>query len=254
MVADLHHLRERRRAEVSGDPVRSREADLLEQQELAVVADADCTLVHSDFEQSYLARLMPGKQIENIGWIAPPPVRTTGFETRSDLVYVGGYGHPPNVDAVEYFVADIWPRIKARLGDARFLIVGSNPPDTWQEQRWDGVEVVGYVKDLDACLDRCRLSVVPLRYGAGIKGKIISCMARGLPVVTTRIGAEGIGLEDGVNALIADDPAEFTDRVVALYSDMALWNRLSANGMKLVEEKFSTEKGVQILRRALALP
>jgi GT2 family glycosyltransferase/glycosyltransferase involved in cell wall biosynthesis len=255
MVADLHHLRERRRAGLYHDEHQlGAQAKSLEQQELAVVAEADCTLVHSEFEKSYLAGLMPRKQIENLGWISPAPKRETGFVARSDLMYIGGYGHPPNVDAVEYFVDAIWPKVSGKLPGVRFLIVGSNPPDAWQSRQWDGVELVGYAKDLDTYLEHCRLSVVPLRYGAGIKGKIVTSMAGGLPVVTTRIGAEGIGLEDGITALIADDPDEFAERVVALYTDTSLWYRLSENGMDFVAKRFSTEKGAEVMQRALGTP
>src|SRR5581483_702517 len=128
MVADLHHLRQGRRAELHPEEELSGEVEQLRKQELAVVAEADCTLVHSDFEQSYLAKLVPGKQIENIGWVSPKPERAAGFEARSDLMYIGGYGHPPNVDAVEYFVDAIWPKLKTRLVGAEFLVVGANPP------------------------------------------------------------------------------------------------------------------------------
>jgi GT2 family glycosyltransferase len=254
MVADLHHLREQRRAELNRDEQLRGEVKLLEKREIAVIGEADCTLVHSAFEQSYLSGLVPNKQVENIGWIAPEPKRAAGYEARSDLIYIGGYGHPPNVDAVEYFIEAIWPKVTARLAPGRFLVIGSKLPDAWRNREWERVDLVGYARDLDTYLNRCRLLVVPLRFGAGIKGKIMTSMARGVPVVTTSIGAEGIGLEDGVNATIADDPQQFADRLVGLYTDASLWERVSMNGMKFVAENFSAEKGTEALRRGLGVP
>jgi glycosyltransferase involved in cell wall biosynthesis len=95
------------------------------------------------------------------------------------------------------------------------------------------------VKDVSPYFDGCRIFVSPLRYGAGMKGKIGQSMSFGLPVVTTTIGAEGIGLRDGENALIADDPGAFANAVVRLYEDEALWNRISRQSVEHIKENYS---------------
>jgi O-antigen biosynthesis protein len=113
------------------------------------------------------------------------------------------------------------------------------PEKIWALQQYERVVPIGFVADVGQYLNHCRLTVAPLRFGAGIKGKIASSGAFGVPTVATTIAAEGMGLQDGYNVLIGDAPDVFADQVVRLYSDEALWNKLSKNIFKLVEQDFS---------------
>ena len=115
----------------------------------------------------------------------------------------------------------------------------------------DDFRVLGYVPDVTPYLERCRLSIVPLRYGAGVKGKINMSMSHGLPVVSTAIGCEGMFLTDGRDVLVADDPDAFADAVCRLYGDEELWERLSAAGLENVVEHFSIEAARQALEGIL---
>jgi glycosyltransferase involved in cell wall biosynthesis len=142
------------------------------------------------------------------------------------------------VDAVDYFVSTIFPALRRSIPGVRFFIVGSNPPDTVQRLACDDVVVTGYVPDISGYLRTARLSVAPLRFGAGVKGKVNTSMAHGLPCVRTSIAAEGMHLVDDENALIADEPAAFIAAVERLYSSHALWTKLPANGLKNVAQHF----------------
>jgi glycosyltransferase involved in cell wall biosynthesis len=168
------------------------------------------------------------------------PGRQKDFHERADLLYIGGFQHTPNVDAVLYFVQSIYPLIKLQLPDIRFYILGSKPPDEILDLATDSsIVVTGYLKDVAPYFNQCRLSVAPLRYGAGLKGKVITSLSYGLPMVASTIACEGIGLEDQINILIADDPAEFAKKVIRLYTDAALWNRLSTAGFEKVNRDYS---------------
>ena len=168
-----------------------------------------------------------------------------GFAQRRDLYFVGGYQHPPNIDAVEWFVNDIWPLIHARLPGVSFHVVGSKAPDSLRamalEHADQGVRFHGFVEDLDPSWTDCRLSVAPLRYGAGVKGKVNQSMSHGQPVVATPVAMEGLHAEHGRDALIADQAESFASAVVQLYNDEALWERLSEHGLANVAAHFSLD-------------
>ena len=120
-------------------------------------------------------------------------------------------------------------------------IIGNNHPKEIKQLNSNNMIVTGYVKDLNPNFENCKLSVSPLRYGAGVKGKINQSMSHGPPVVTTTIGAEGIELVDNENALMVGTPQEFAEKVVVLYNDQNLWNKLSENSVKNIDENFSCE-------------
>jgi glycosyltransferase involved in cell wall biosynthesis len=179
------------------------------------------------------------------------PGRSAEFASRRDILFIGSYRHLPNVDAVHFFVSDIWPLIRQRLPDAAFLILGSDPPPDILALKGDGIDVSGYVEDLAPYFNRCRLSVAPLRFGAGIKGKIVTSLSFGVPCVATQIAAEGMGLTNGRETLIAESPQAFADAVVRLYADESAWQSLSDNGLEFVERNFSLAAGRERLRSVL---
>jgi glycosyltransferase involved in cell wall biosynthesis len=161
------------------------------------------------------------------------------FEGRRDILFIGGFEHTPNVDAMLWFTAEIMPRILAELPDARLHIVGSKMPDQIAALASENVITHGYVADVEPLFASCLLSVAPLRWGAGVKGKTNQSMSYGVPVVSTSVGAEGMHLVHNENVLIADEPADFAAEVVRLYRDAALWRKLSRNGRRNIEEHFS---------------
>ncbi len=161
------------------------------------------------------------------------------FTGRRDFVFIGGFEHPPNVDAMEWFCGEIMPRIVAEIPEARLHIIGSKMPDSVRALASEHVITHGYVEDVLPFFDSCLLSVAPLRYGAGVKGKINQSMSLGVPVVATAMGAEGMYLEHEENILLADEPEDFARQVVRLHRDRALWERLSRNSVENIEDHFS---------------
>jgi glycosyltransferase involved in cell wall biosynthesis len=140
-----------------------------------------------------------------------------------------------------WFAREVFPFVKKEIRDIRFIVMGSNPTPKVRELQSNEIEVTGYVPDISGYFDNARVFVAPLRYGAGLKGKVLQAMSYGLPVVTTPVGAEGISLTDGENVLIAEDAADFARKTVNAYVDQTLWEKLSGSALHFVEENASTE-------------
>ncbi len=187
--------------------------------ELFLIENSDATIVVSDAELGRLKQIMPGAPVFHIPLIRDIPGRVNGFAPRADIALVGHFLHAPNPDAALVFAAAIWPRVHKALPDARFRMIGAGWPAAMPPPPGDGIDLVGHVADMGATLERLRLTVAPLRFGAGAKGKIVTSLAHGVPCVATPIAAEGMGFTDGVNLLIASDFDQFAGHVVALYSD-----------------------------------
>lgn len=249
-TVDLHYLRERRAAELSGDAGALRAAGTTRRSELALIAAADATLVVSDAEQAVLAEDAPAARVHVLSNLHDLAPTGKGRAARCDLLFVGGFRHPPNVDAVRWFVEDIFPKVRARLPEVVFHCIGGDVPDAIARLgERPGVRIHGHVPDLDPWLGAARVSVAPLRYGAGVKGKVNQAMAHGLPVVATSAAVEGMHLRDGEDVLVADDAAAFADAMVRLHDDDALWQTLSGNGRRNVAAHFSADAALATVRQ-----
>lgn len=248
-TVDLHHLRELREAEERRDPVLKRHAERTREAELALMRSVDRTWVVSPVEQALLAKELPQARVDVVSNIHRVRGRGPGMAARSGLIFVGGYRHPPNVDAALWLACEILPRLRAVRPDIHLSLVGSEaPPEVLALGERDGIRVHGHVPDLVPLLDAHRFSVAPLRYGAGVKGKVNQALAHGLPVVATSCAVEGMGLSPGVDVLVADDAESFAATLLAAYEDEPLWERLVAGGLANTEREFSPERARQTLR------
>jgi GT2 family glycosyltransferase/glycosyltransferase involved in cell wall biosynthesis len=250
-TVDLHYLREQRAAELAGKADLARHAAATRAQELKLIRECDVTFVVSPVEQELLAREAPGARVEVLSNVHEVYGCRRPYEQRRDLVFVGGFQHPPNTDAVEWFVHEVFPRLRAELPEVNFHVIGSKVPDSIRALADERVLVHGFIEDIAPYMDGCRISVAPLRYGAGVKGKVNMAMSYGLPVVATSAAVEGMHVRDGEDVLVADDAPAFAAQVLRLYRDEALWNRLSANGLANVERHFSFAAAREALRQVL---
>lgn len=158
------------------------------------------------------------------------------------LIFVGGFIHTPNIDAVQYFCSEILPLIKNVKPNTQLTIVGSNPPEQIRMLESKSIRVTGYVPETSSYLHKSNVSVAPLRYGAGMKGKIGEAMAHGVPVVTTSVGAEGMGLLHRTNAMIADSPQHFAAAVLELLNNGSLHTTIRENAIRLIDENYTPEQ------------
>ncbi|HUA79260.1 MAG TPA: glycosyltransferase [Dyella sp.] len=248
---DLHFLRERRAAEHTGNSTLIRQAMASQQQEFALMRACHATFVVSVAEWNLLKQELPDANILLLPNMHPVRGRTLEFEQRAGLVFVGGFGHPPNVDAVQWLTSDIYPIIRAKRPDIQLHLIGQIPDASRAQLQSDGVVIHGRVDDLAPWMEGSRISLAPLRYGAGVKGKVNTSMSYGLPVVATSMAAEGMWLRDGENALLADDAQSFAEAILRLYEDRDLWYRLSEGGLRNIQEHFSFDVARQTLETAL---
>ena len=219
--------------------------------ELFLAHQADDVLVVSDVEKKVLEKEGLEGKVSIISNIHAAEKTYKPFDQRKGLMFIGGFEHLPNEDGIVWFVKSILPSIIEKLPGTSLFIVGSHPTETVKALGSKNITVTGYVEDVRPYFEEARVFVCPLRYGAGVKGKIGQSMAYGLPVVMTAVGAEGLDIVDGRDALIADDEHDFAEKVVGLYKNRALWERLSLCGIELIEKKFSPRMVKYALRNLL---
>ena len=250
-TVDLHYLRERRGAEIAGDPALLRSAERTRASELAVMQQCDVTVLVSAAEREQLRLDAPGVRVELVSNLHEIAGTGATFEQRRDLVFVGGFRHPPNLDAMQWFIGEVFALIRARLPDIELRCIGAGAPDSLLAlaATQPGVCMLGFVEDIVPHMDGARIAIAPLRFGAGVKGKINLSMAHGQPVVGTTCAVEGMHLVDGEDVLVADGSEAFADAVVRLYQDATLWNRLALAGLANVATHFSLDAARQSVRR-----
>jgi O-antigen biosynthesis protein len=251
-TADLHFLRMSREAQLQSDNSKQKAADEMKQRELSAIRSADASIVHSTAELELLRSLLPDVKLHLFPLIMNIKGTEKSFAHRNDIVFIGSFQHTPNVDAVIYFTKEVMPLLRTQLPGVRFYAVGSKPPIELQALASDDIIITGFVQDLAALLDKMRISVAPLRYGAGIKGKVGTAMAVGLPVVATSLAAEGMSLKNGENILVADGSEALASVVTRIYQDAVLWNQISQNGLAFANQAWGAEAAWKVLASVLA--
>ncbi|MGE5329793.1 MAG: glycosyltransferase [Deltaproteobacteria bacterium] len=241
---DLHSLREKREYELSKDEWLLRSFQKWEKIEYELIKKADIIYYPSQVEINHIknlfpdicAKAIPAYIFENIY------ERKMQFDQKRNLLFVGGFSHRPNIDAALWFIKDIFPYITRNIPDIKVFFVGSNPTQEILKLKSDNVIVTGYVTDeeLEEYYDKCRLVIAPLRYGAGIKGKIVEAIYYQVPVVTTAIGAEGLQDIEEI-LMIEDSSCGFAKSVINLYDDISLLEELSLKCLDYIQKNFSKE-------------
>ena len=240
-TVDLHFVRTDREAQITSNPETREKARQHEEMEYDLIDQADETWVVSSVEQKLLREARPDKSIEIVSTIVEVPGSKTPFGLRRDWLFIGGFQHKPNIDAVLFFVKEIYPLVCEHLRDAKFYIIGDKAPPEVAALANERIVVAGLQRDVGPFFDSVKLSVAPLRFGAGVKGKINHSMAFGVPVVATSLAIEGMELQDREDILVANEPEEFARALVELYESEELWTRLSENGITKTRTLYSTD-------------
>ena len=237
---DLHYVRERLKYEVTANASDFRKAVETKRVELSIYEKADAVIAVSEMDAAVLKRDCPNLRVE----IIPNIHRLETCQNKqqgNSLIFIGGFGHDPNVDAVVHLCRDIMPLVKRKIPDVKLTIVGSHPPEEVKRLSNEYVTVTGYVPSTTPYLQRSWVSVVPLRYGSGMKGKVGEAMAHGIPVVTTSIGAQGMGLINRRNAMIADSPEEFCNCIVDLLQNRDLYRTIQNNSLEYIRKNLTPQ-------------
>jgi glycosyltransferase involved in cell wall biosynthesis len=237
---DVHFLRLRRKAELAGDQVGIARAEAVRAQELAVYASADLVLAVTEDERSLLSDLLPGTAVDVLGNVHRVAESVPPLRGREGALFVGSFLHDPNPDGVRWLCAEVLPLLRA-AGDAmRVVVAGAAMPDDLARLvAAAGAEARGFLPSVDDELALRRLSIAPLRFGAGLKGKVGESLAAGVPVVATPIAAEGFSVPER-GMLVAGSAEEFAQSMVRLSRDDELWARLSIGGRELVSQTLGT--------------
>lgn len=255
-VADLHHLRTARQAEIEGRADLAAYAAHLRFLELTAARAADAVITHSTVEAALLRRHVSAERVHVVPWAVTPRPTAVPFAERRDLAFIGGYAHEPNVDAARFLIESVMPEVAA-LGPAiRCLLVGSALPGrlrTLAALR-PGIEAVGQVDDLATVFDKVRLTVAPLAYGAGVKGKVLESLAAGVPCVCTSAAAEGIALPMPLAGLVADTPAGLARSIATLHEDAGLHQACAEAGLAYAAAWLSEAQVDAAMRVAAGLP
>jgi GT2 family glycosyltransferase/glycosyltransferase involved in cell wall biosynthesis len=251
-TVDLHFLREEREAELAQNPELKQGALKKRQLEYELIDQADETWVVSPVEQELLQRDRPEKCIEVVSNIIEVDSSPSPFSLRRDILFIGSFQHSPNVDAVLFFARDIFPLVKKRLPEIKFYIIGDKAPPEVVALAGESVIVTGFQPDVGFYFDNIKLSVAPLRYGAGIKGKINQSMGFGVPVVATSLAVEGMFLTDREDVLIGDTPEDFVRALIEVYGSEELWQSVSKNALEKTKTLYSIEAARGKLKHLLS--
>ena len=249
-VADLHFLRMQRQAEVENDPQLREEADQLRRRELDAMSSVDCVMVHSPAEAELLRQIAPDVVVRVIPWTVPlrDIARVTGQPL--EIAFIGGYRHLPNVDAAKWAAQSIMPLLRGKVPAIDLLLVGSHMPKEVSALAAKDIVPLGYVPSLDSVFARVRLTIAPLRYGAGLKGKVLESLAAGIPCVMTTVGAEGLDLPAELQTLVADEPDALADRIAMLCQDCGEYRRIVEAGKAYIAANYSAERIDAMIREA----
>jgi O-antigen biosynthesis protein len=252
---DLHFLREQKKYEVEKDSAILEESEKWKKIELYLFGKSDVILTPSTDEQVMIKKLDPQFNVQLMRPYIYPAVQPpqTNFSIRQDILFVGGFGHLPNVDGVLWFVNEVWPIIKAGIPSARFIVAGSNPPAAVKALSSNEILIRGYVADdeLERLYSSCKLAVIPLRYGAGVKGKTVEAMRFGLPLITTQFGVEGLP-GDYSFIHVADSSGAFAEATINLYRDERALTCCSMKSVEYISNNFSEKVAQDIIINALA--
>ena len=254
-TVDLHHIREARQAETEQSEKLKKQATLTKKTELQLARKADAIVVVSDHEKELLKEAVDSTPVFHMPLIREVPrAGRTSFNKRHGIAFIGNYLHEPNLDAVRHFVHEIWPAFHAAVPSAELILGGAQmPAEVERLQESEGVRTIGYIEDLASLFNRIRLTVAPLRYGAGAKGKVVSSLCHGVPVVASPVAAEGMSLKDGRDILVARDKAEWAKQLEAAYCDEAIWRKLRKGGLVAMRKSHTLEAGVKVLTAILGL-
>ena len=251
-VADLHHLRLERQAQAEDRPELLVEAERTRLEERWMAHAADCVITHSTAEAQMLRPVLPPDRVHVVAWSMPIRARPAAFAKRSGLAFIGSFDHAPNVAAARILRDELMPAVHAADPTIRCLLVGAGLPPSLLATH-QGLEVVGPVADLPALLDSVRLTVAPLTFGAGLKGKVLASFAAGTPCVCSRVAVEGMTLPDGLRELVASDMQEALRAILRLHNDAAYHRAISAQCLAFAKATFSDAAIDEAMRQALGM-
>ncbi len=252
-TADLHFLRTLRAGLAAGDPHKLAEARRIRDAELDVMRKVDLVLSYNDVERSVVESLTDAPiNMRRCPWVVDVPAEVPPLSARRGMSFLGSFRHHPNLEGLEWFLREVMPQLAGRPGAPDLSIYGSSmTPEIRKKLAGPQVSAVGFVEDAALAYDPHRIFIAPLLAGAGIKGKVLTALARGIPCVLSPVAAEGIGLRNGLDCLIAETPADWVQAIMTLAEDDALWSRMAEAGRAFMASEYSFAAGRRMMQAAL---
>lgn len=252
-VADLHHLRLARQAEVEQRPELRDASARVRTVELSAARFVDSVITHSSFEAALLQRDLPGLKVHVIPWSMPLQPTEVPWAGRTGCAFIGSYNHPPNLDAAWWLIQEIMPAVRAQDSRIECRLVGSNMPDSLRAAVSPGVKPLGTVENLAGLFSLVRLTVAPLAFGAGIKGKVLQSYAAGIPCACSQVAAEGLDLPPLLQETVASDAEGIARVILRLHNDEVFNAACSQAGLAYVAERLSEARLDALMREALGM-
>lgn len=239
---DVHFLREQREAELRNDPALVAKANETKRKELAAYKSADRLIACTPADADLLRTELPDQDVVVLTNAHDLLPMGPGFDVRRDLLFVGNFIHHANPDALLWWRDEVAPLLREALPDVVLHVIGNDPANVVPQLCGPNMVAHGWVQDLVPHLQQARISVAPLRFGAGMKGKVGEALSAGLPVVGSPIAVEGMDLVDGKDVLVAKTPEQFVEQIVTLYNNKTLWETLRENGRQLVDDRWGVKQ------------
>lgn len=250
--ADLHFLREIRQANVLASEDLLQKARKTRDREVKVMEQVDAILTYSEYEQAVItSHIFRSDIIHKCPWVVEVPNTLPDFDERYGIAFLGGYEHSANIDAVVFFIEQVMPILRAEGQPISVYIYGSNMPEAFKKYSSDDIFIEGYVESIDDVYLKHRVFIAPLFFGAGVKGKVLSAAAYGLPCVLSPIAIESTGLAHSVSALVAETPQQWADYVKRLYFDEKEWGVIAGNGTTVAKTLYSFTKAKSMMESIL---
>jgi glycosyltransferase involved in cell wall biosynthesis len=251
-ACDLRSLREQRHFELSGDRFHRWEAKYWEKVERRLIAQADKAYFFSDEEVRAVASWVGGARAQSLPLfpVRIEPISAVPFDQRKGLLFVGGFAHQPNVDGIIWFANEVLPLIQKAINGVTLQVVGAHPPKDLQGR--EKIELLGYVTEsqLVERYERSLVVIAPLRFGAGVKGKVVEALIHRVPLVTTTIGAEGLSVSPQT-VDICDDPVTFAKAVIRLHQEREHWIERRKNMELYAAESLASQRAIDVLQESL---
>jgi glycosyltransferase involved in cell wall biosynthesis len=252
-VADLHHVRLMRQAATEDRPELVEMSKRVRAAEFTAAAIANAVITHSPSESELLKSRILGASVFTVPWSVDPKPTDVPFSERQGIAFVGSFGHAPNMDAVRWLIEDIMPLVRSRDPSIECFVVGSDMPEQVRRLAANGIVPIGHVPDLAEIFDRVRVTVAPLAYGAGVKGKVIESLRAGVPCVCTPIAAEGLNLPPTLRAHVVEQADAIADSIARLHSDETENDICRRAGLEFIRTEFSESRLDALMRQAAGL-
>jgi len=255
MNADLHFLRELRAALNIDGQKDLTQVQETRTEELDVMASVDLVLVYTDIEKAViLSHNLDRTKVAICPWVVDIPKHTSKFKNRKDIVFLGGFNHKPNQEAVIWFAERVAPLLAKAHPNIKIKIYGSNISAELESilEKHVNIQVEGWVENINEVYDLCKIFISPLQSGAGLKGKVSQALAYGVPSILSPLSIEGFSISDGIEAFIATNPKDWVSKIEKVYFNESEWLKISQAAQELARRSFSMEKAINMMQEALS--